>query len=252
MSASPAELEAIWHDVECGAYAADLASWAELAAAAPGPVLELGAGTGRVALHLAAAGHEVVALDTAPALLAELRDRAAGRGLEVETIVADARELDTLDRAGPPFGAILAPMQLVHLLAGPDGRRSLLDGAAGHLAPGGVLAAALLADDALVHAAGDASPLLPDVREVDGWVYSSQPLEVATTADGIEIRRLRQTVSPAGDLTDEPESVHLEALTPEELEAEAAASGLTPRERIEVPATDDHVGSTICVLEAGR
>ncbi len=41
---------AIWHDAECGAYAADLALWEELAAAAGGPVLDLGCGTGRVAL----------------------------------------------------------------------------------------------------------------------------------------------------------------------------------------------------------
>ena len=45
MSAGAASQEAIWHDVECGGYAADLAVWAELAsAAAGGPVLDLGAG----------------------------------------------------------------------------------------------------------------------------------------------------------------------------------------------------------------
>ena len=44
--------EAIWLEVECGAYAADLALWSELAREAAGPVLELGCGTGRVAVHL--------------------------------------------------------------------------------------------------------------------------------------------------------------------------------------------------------
>jgi SAM-dependent methyltransferase len=248
MSASPAELEAIWHDVECGGYAADLPTWAEIAGAVPGPVLELGAGTGRVALYLAAAGHEVVALDHEPALLDELTARAESRGLEVGAVLGDACELQRLDRR---FGAILAPMQLVHLLGGADGRRALLKGATERLLEGGVMAAALLADDAIAVGGGDASPLLPDVREIDGWVYSSQPLEVAATRDGIEIRRLRQTVSPAGDLTDQPESVRLEAVEAGEFEAEAAAAGLTPQQRIEVPATDDHVGSTICVLEAG-
>ena len=54
-----ADRETIWHEVECGSYAADLALWSELAAEVAGPVLELGCGTGRVALHLAAEGREV-------------------------------------------------------------------------------------------------------------------------------------------------------------------------------------------------
>ena len=47
---------AIWHDVECGAYEADLELWRELAREAPEGVLDVGAGTGRVALRLARAG----------------------------------------------------------------------------------------------------------------------------------------------------------------------------------------------------
>jgi SAM-dependent methyltransferase len=249
MSATPAELEAIWHDVECGGYAADLAAWTEIAGAAPGPVLELGAGTGRVALHLAAGGVDVVALDRETALLDELAARAAARGLDVEVMPGDARDLGAVDER---FGAILAPMQLVHLLGGTAGRRALLEGAARLLTPRGVIAAALLAEDSIAAAAGDASPLLPDVREIDGWIYSSQPLDVAVTGEGIEIRRLRQIVSPAGDLTEQPESIRLDAIEPGELEAEAAAVGLAPQQRIEVPATADHVGTTICILEAAR
>jgi len=55
--------EVIWHDVECGAYAADLPLWRDLAISHAGPVLDVGAGTGRVSLHLAGQGHRVVALD---------------------------------------------------------------------------------------------------------------------------------------------------------------------------------------------
>ncbi len=80
-----AESDIVWHDVECGSYYVDLPFWRELAAAEAGPILDVGAGTGRVALDLAAHGHEVVALDIdrGPADRARApwrRARAHGRG----------------------------------------------------------------------------------------------------------------------------------------------------------------------------
>ena len=45
----------MWHDIECGGYAEDFALWRELAAEAGGPVLDIGAGTGRVSIDLARA-----------------------------------------------------------------------------------------------------------------------------------------------------------------------------------------------------
>ncbi|MDQ6751787.1 MAG: hypothetical protein M3Z33_13685, partial [Actinomycetota bacterium] len=76
MVAATAELHDVrWHDLECGAYSADLPLWLELAAGAGGPVLDVGAGTGRVALELARAGHVVTALDSDAGLLCALRGR---------------------------------------------------------------------------------------------------------------------------------------------------------------------------------
>ena len=72
MSATRPSAAAIWHDVECGAYAADLRSGRSWPTAAGGPVLDLGCGTGRVALHLARRGHQVIGLDLDPELIAAL------------------------------------------------------------------------------------------------------------------------------------------------------------------------------------
>jgi predicted RNA methylase len=83
----------IWHDVECGAYSADLALWEEMAGEAGGPVLELGCGTGRVALHLARRGYPVVGVDLDPELVAALSERAGG--LPVQAIAADARDFSS-------------------------------------------------------------------------------------------------------------------------------------------------------------
>jgi SAM-dependent methyltransferase len=236
-------LEATWHDVECGAYTADLSDWMRLADEAAGPVLELGCGTGRVALPLAAAGFELTAVDTSPALVAALRARAAVEELELECVVADGRELSL----GRSFALIAAPMQLVHLMGGPAGRERLLRSGAAHLAAGGAFALAVLAEQGLPPPL--APPPLPDVLERDGYVYSSLPIEVRDIGDAIEVRRLRQLVSPNGELREETDSVTLDHLPAARLEAEAAAAGLIPRERIEVSPTSDHVGSTIVVLE---
>ena len=100
-------------------------------------MLDVGAGTGRVTLDLAAGGVSVVALDVDAALLEALEHRAAG--LPVETIVADAREL----ALGRRVSLVLVPMQTLQLLGGPRGRAAFLRRALAHLEPGGLLAAAL-------------------------------------------------------------------------------------------------------------
>jgi SAM-dependent methyltransferase len=226
----------VWHDLECGSYAEDLPLWHELARAADGPILDVGAGTGRVALELARAGHEVVALDVEPALLAALRER-AGR-LPVATVAGDARDF-ALDRR---FALILAPMQTVQLLDGDhDG---FVRCAAAHLAPGGIVAAAL-ADPPEYD--GDVQPL-PDMRETGGWLWSSQPVAIRRTPTGMLIQRTRETVSPAGERTVEPDEVLLTATTPAELEASGARHGLRPLPRRSIPASDDYVGSEVVVL----
>jgi len=231
---------AIWHDVECGAYAADLPLWEELAERGGGPVLELGCGTGRVALHLARRGHEVVGLDSDAELLAVLAER--GAGLPVGTLEADARsfELET------PAALVLAPTHLLQLLADAEERAESLRCIAAALRPGGLLAASIIEE---LPEPDGAPPPLPDVREVDGWVYSSLATEVAVGPDELRVRRLRQTVSPDGALSEEPNEVRIATFAAATLEAEAAACGFVPAGRHEIPPTDLHVGSLVVLLE---
>jgi SAM-dependent methyltransferase len=234
-----------WHDVECAFYEADLGVWRELADAAGGRVLDLGCGTGRVALELAAQGHVVTGLDSDAELLAELGHRARRHALRVDTVCADVRTFSLPGR----FALAIAPMQVIQLLGGPEGRRAALTRVREHLEPGG-LAAIALADPFEAVAPEDSLPPLPDVREEDGWVLSSQPLAVHPGDDGVTVERLRQLVSPAGELTEELYTVHLDAVSAEELEAEAGIAGLKTAGRREVEPTHDHVGSTVVLLEA--
>ncbi len=239
------ELHVLWHDLECGRYAEDLPLWRELAAEAGGPVLDLGAGSGRVALDLARAGHDVVALDVDARLLAALGERAAAAGIPVETVQADARDF-ALERR---FALVLAPMQTIQLLGGPDGRAGLLRSAAACLRPGGLLACAL-ADALEGFDAEHTEPPLPDVLERDGWVYASHPVAVRPDADGATIERIRQTVSPDGARTAEGDVVRLDRLDGDTLEAEGVAAGLRLAGRRFVEMTDEHVGSEVVLLRA--
>ena len=228
-----------WHDVENGAYDADLPLWRELAeTAAGGPVLDLGAGTGRVAIDLAAHEHEVVALDSDADLLAALADRAP----EVTTATADARDF-TLQ---PTFPLVIAPMQLMQILGGQDGRLAMLDRVRAHLTRGGIFAAALA--DPYDAAPGEhTEPPLPDMLERDGWVFSSQPVSVREQNGCVLVTRRRQAVSPAGDLTEDVVDIALDVVDVEAVEREALAAGLTAIERRAIAETPDHIGSTVMV-----
>jgi len=234
--------EVIWHDVECGAYAEDLPLWRDLAISHAGPVLDVGAGTGRVSLHLAGQGHRVVALDRSPDLLAALRARSAG--LPIEPVAADARDFDLGERR---FGLILVPMQTVQLLGGPDGRARFLRRARAALAPGGLLAIAI-ADALETFDEVRCLPPIPDIREIDGIVYASRPVAVTKESDGAVIRRVRETVDTAGRRTVEEDLITLDHLEPATLEAEGAAAGFRVSRARAIPETDDYVGSTVVML----
>jgi len=227
-----------WHDVENGSYEADLFLWRELAEAADAPILDLGSGTGRVAADLAARGHEVVALDADPELLAVL----AGRTPAVATVEADAREFEL----GRAFGLVLAPMQLAQILGGPAGRVAMLERVHAHLSPGGTFAAALT-DLREVILDDTASPPLPDLLERDGWVFSSQPISLAADDDGLRVERRRQAVSPGGEIEETMAMIAFDFVSAGRFEAEARAAGLEPVGRREIPETPDHFGSTVVI-----
>jgi len=235
----------IWHDVECADYVADLPLWRRLAADANGPVLDLGCGTGRVALDLASRGTDLTALDSDPALVRALRARARQRRLPMRTHVADARSFDL----GRRFDLVIAPMQVAQLLGGPEGRARMLAMARRHLFRGGRLAVAL-ADPFDGAPAEEMLPPLPDVREADGWIFYSTPVALRDEGGATAIDRLRQSVSPEGDLSESLATVLLDAVDPAELEGAAERVGYRVQPRRRVPPTEAYVGSTVVILEA--
>jgi SAM-dependent methyltransferase len=233
----------IWHDLECGVYRADLPLWRKLAATrGDGVILEIGAGTGRVALDLAAQGHRVIALEHDSDLAAELSRRA--NGLPVEVICADACDF-TLSGTGEPGSRValcIVAMQTVQLFGD---RRAFLRCAHVALAPGGLLALALLGRDVQPFDV----ELSADVAQDGGIRYASAPTALRETADSVLLERRRSLF----DGTRESSSLDVTALArvePGTLAAEGRAAGFAYRGVLPVGATDQHAGSQVVLLEA--
>jgi SAM-dependent methyltransferase len=237
-----------WHDAECGAYGADLSLWEELTAPEGGPVLELGAGTGRVAIHLARAGREVIAVERNPELAAELDHRARDARVDPVVIAADIRELRAEALARPP-AQVIAPMHVVQTVDREE-RRQLIEASARLLGPGGVLALAVLDEAHLVSLADGEPVLYPDIREIDGWVFSSEPLWVQLTEATITARRLRRRVAPDGELDTSVHDVVLFRTRPDELTGIGAELGLRPRQHRRIETSGVESDSIVVVLEA--
>lgn len=125
----------------------DLDLYLALAGRTGGPILELAAGSGRLAVPLAVAGHAVTAVDLDPAMLARARERArASRAsaarpaakVDLELVEADILDLE-LSAAGT-FQLAFIALNSLFLLATRDAQRRALRTIATHLAPGGVAA----------------------------------------------------------------------------------------------------------------
>jgi len=244
---APVPEAVVWHDVECGSYEADLPLWRELAASAGGgAVLDVGAGSGRVALDLLRHGHAVTAVDLDTDLLAALAQRARAAGLHerLQTERADARSLSLGPRR---FALILVPMQTVQLLGGAEGRGKFLRAAHAHLAPGGLIATAL-ADDLQAFEATEGFAPLPDVREVDGALYSSRPVALRDEGATFAIERVREITDATGHRTSEEDRICLDRLDADTLSAEGEAAGLVAEPPRRIAETDEHVASVVVML----
>jgi SAM-dependent methyltransferase len=131
-----------FYDLENADFTEDLPLWADLARERGGPILELGCGSGRVALHLAREGCEVTGVDSSPAMLALARSRLerqpsiAGR---IKLLAEDFRSL----RLGRTFPLILLPFNTFAHMIDPADVHATLKMIALHLPPGGRAAFAL-------------------------------------------------------------------------------------------------------------
>ena len=124
----------------------DVKWYQALARTVGGPVLELGAGSGRLLVPLAKDGHEVVGVDQSAPMLARCRERLARlgkRGCRAKLIRADFRRL----ALGRRFPLVVCPFNaFMHLYTRED-VESFLAVVRAHLAPRGTFAFDVLMPD---------------------------------------------------------------------------------------------------------
>ena len=88
----------------------------------------------------------------------------------------------------------------------------------------------------------------PDAMEFEGRDFISQPVAVRELPGRVRIERIRQIVRPDGERTSADDAIELFSLDAETVAAEAAPHGLTALRTLEIPATEDYVGSTVVML----
>jgi len=172
----------------------------------PGSLLELGAGTGRVAIPFERAGWNVTALDSSPSMLAILR---AKPDHAVTIWQADAADEDTWPSG--PFQAIIAPFNFLLNLPGHTAQAACIRAAAKRLNPGGWLAVEQDLLDLETGSTSSPSDLVPEV-----WV------RLETDA----VTGIVHGVHSGPDGTERPWTLH--RLPIADLDAMAMGSGLIP------------------------
>jgi precorrin-6B methylase 2 len=237
---------AIWQEVEFGSYGADLPVWVELATEADGPIAELGAGAGRVSLHLAGHGHEVLAVERDLELIRELEELAEERHASLSVVAGDLASPADLRLPIRPALAI-GPLHLIQIVDA-TARPALLSRLRELLAPGGILALTVVDESTLLSSGAASTQILPDMRELDGWVYSSEPLWVQVGDEALTVRRLRETVSPEGGMERDIHDEVLHRIDAETLEREGADAGFRPAGRRQISSGENEADSTVVLL----
>lgn len=123
MTEDPYAPLAPFYDLEFGPEEEDIALFLGLARRTGGPLLDVGAGTGRVAVALARAGFEVVALDSSRTMLALARRKIKGAlGRRFRLVQADVRDFHLKERFSL---AIVGDNTFAHMVTREDQERAL-------------------------------------------------------------------------------------------------------------------------------
>jgi SAM-dependent methyltransferase len=189
-----------------------------------GPLLELGVGTGRLALPLAEAGYDVRGVDASPAMVGHLRAKPGGAALPVA--VGDMAGVPVPPRPGAPddrcHGVFVASSTFFGL-ATEEAQARCLARVHDELVPGGWLVVSAFVPADRVRE-GTAATVGLRSMTADRVVLTADRFDAATqtvTGQFIDISEQGIRLRP----------VHIRYLWPDQLDALAAAAGLVFEQR---------------------
>ncbi len=172
------------YDAWCRSVTEDIPFYVELALATGGPVLEVGVGSGRVAVPTALAGVEIVGVDSSAVMLELARQRAAPHHIGLQLVQADMRDLPDLGA----FALVTVPFRAFLHLRDDGERLAVLRALRERLRPGGTLAFDVFhpdhADIADTHDRWIERE--PGIEERAVWDEAGRSLVLSVRAGGVE------------------------------------------------------------------
>jgi SAM-dependent methyltransferase len=218
-----------FYDLEHEDWQQDLNVYAGFARAAGGRggILELGCGTGRCLLHLAAAGFDVTGLDVSPAMLALARAKVERAGLasRVRLLEGDMRAFSLEQRYGLVF---IALNSLMHLETR-EAQGQAVACAGRHLAAGGRFVVDLFNPDAALPTPDKEGQLFLHCLKTlpgGGHLLHFQSPTVDRGSQIVSMANYYDEISAAGSVTRHMMPFTLRYLTRGELELLIEAAGL--------------------------
>jgi SAM-dependent methyltransferase len=172
----------------------DVAFYLEEARRSGGPVVELGVGTGRIAVPLGADGIRVIGVDSSPAMLEVCARRAALAGVTLDLRVGDLREPPVTERV--PL--VICPFRsLLHMHTDED-RLGVLGAAYDLLLPGGRFVFDVFTPDAddIAQTQGRWLEREPGIFEHAVWDESARTLTLTVRGDERETTMALAWLSP--------------------------------------------------------
>lgn len=187
-----------------------------------GDYLELGVGTGRIAVPLAATGARVTGVDSSPAMIERLATKASSAGVRVEAHLGDMVD----DLPTGPFDVVYVTFNTLFNVCDADRQRRVFSEVARRLRPGGRFVVEAFVPDPQRPAGGtvgvrtmavDRVVLVADVHHPDRQTVDGQIIEI-TESGGVRLRPFSIRYCPV-----------------EELDSMARSAGLALMERTEGP-----------------
>lgn len=145
----------------------DLEFYIDICRQAKGKILELGCGTGRVLISLAAAGLEIVGLDLSPHMLAKCRENLASQAKEIRDRVQLIQGRMTGFELDEEFAAIIIPFRPFQHLVSVSDQLACLHCVRNHLQTDGMLAFDLFQVDLSKMSDAHRMKETEDVAEID-------------------------------------------------------------------------------------